>query len=194
MNVLELAGVRAPNGRPLDVSLARGEAVALWAGGGSGKRWILRTAAGLRDPGPGSVRCAAARVAYVFASGGLVFNMSAVDNVTLPLRFAGLPASEARARAGDVLAGLGLAEVAALRPSALSEEARQLVQLARAMALRADLLFLEDPFRPLSADTAAAVAAWLRGELDAERVSVLMSCTDRHDGERVGARILAMER
>lgn len=192
--VLELRGVAAHSGPPLDLDLARGEAVALYAPGGAGKRWLLRVAAGLRDPGAGTVRCAARQRAYVFSSGGLVANLSVEDNLVVPLRFTGVGPDAARVLAREVLAGLGLEGVGELRPAALADEARQLVQWARAMALRADLLFLEEPFRQLSPTTGDEVCGWLRGELGIGRVTVLMSCTDRAECERVGARIVSVAR
>ena len=190
--VLEIRGVRAHGAAPLDLNVERGEAVALVSAGGTGKRWLLRVAAGLREASPGTVRCSAAPTAYVFSTGGLVANMSALDNIVVPLRFSGLSPRAANTTAGDVLAGLGLAEVAHLRPASLADEARQLVQWARAMALKAELLYLEEPFRLLSPSTAGELASWLCGELASGRVSVLMSCTDAHECARIGARLVPL--
>ncbi len=130
---------------------------------------------------------------YVFSVGGLLSNLSVLDNIILPLRFAGMPAAPARANALEVLTGLGLERVADMRPGALATEACQLVQLARAMALHADLLLLEEPFRGLSAATANEVAEWLRSELAAHRVSVLLTTSDLTDAHKIGARLVALE-
>lgn len=192
--ILEVRGVQARGGLPLDFTVERGEAVAMCSPGGTGKRWMLRVAAGLRDARPGSVRSAATKVAYVFSSGGLIANLSAIDNIVLPLRFAGVPAATAEASANEVLAGLGLAKVARQRPATLADEAKQLVQWARAMAIGAEFLFLEEPFRQLSPDTTDELAAWLRGELSSGRVSVLMTCTKPEEGACIGARPVPMPR
>lgn len=190
--VLEVSGVQTPGIGAVDFSVARGEAVALVAPGGAGKRWLLRVAAGLRSPAPGTVRCTSARSAYVFANGGLLANVSVLDNLTLPLRFSGVTATEARARAMDVLDGLGLEDFAELRPTGLAVDACQLIQLARAMALHADLLFLEEPFRFLSPGTADEVTGWLRSELSRARVSVVMTTSDLGDAARIGARVVML--
>ncbi len=190
--ILQLQGVAAPGGQPLDLALGRGDAVALIAPGGAGKRWLLRVAAGLRHAPSGSVRCDASRIAYVFSSGGLLANLSIAENIVLPLCFAGVPPAAARARATDVLAGLGLDSVGDVRPGGLAVEACQLVQVARAIALNADLLFLEEPFRLLSRATAEEVAEWLRSELDARRITVLMTASDVVDADRIGARVLRL--
>lgn len=190
--VLQLRGVAAGGGDPLDLVLDKGDAVALIAPGGAGKRWLLRVAAGLRQPPVGTVQCAAARVAYVFSTGGLLANLSITENIVLPLCFAGVPNSVARARAADVLAGLGLESVGDVRPGGLAVEACQLVQIARAIALNADLIFLEEPFRMLSRATADEVAEWLRGELDARRLTVLMTASDVVDADRIGARVVRL--
>ncbi len=188
--VLDVAGLVDSGGQTYTFSLARGEAVALLAPGGSGKRWLLRVVAGLRSPGSGSVRSRAERSAYVFSSGGLLSNVSVLENLVLPLRFCGVPLREARSRAMDVLTGLGLVELAELRPPGLAADALHLIQFGRAMALRADLLFLEEPFRYLPAATADEVAAWLRDELERRRVSVVLTTPDPHDAERLGARVV----
>ncbi|MSP54812.1 MAG: ATP-binding cassette domain-containing protein [Myxococcales bacterium] len=190
--VLSVSGVQAPGSGSVDFSVARGEAVALVAPGGAGKRWLLRVAAGLRSPDPGTVRCTAARTAYVFANGGLLGNVSVLDNISLPLRFSGVTASQARSRAMDVLGGLGLEDFAELRPTGLSIDACQLIQLGRAMALHADLLFLEEPFRFLSPGTADEVIAWLRSELARGRVSVVLTTSDVGDAARIGARVVLL--
>lgn len=192
--VLEVRGVTARGGSPLDFTVDRGEAVAICSPGGTGKRWMLRVAAGLRDARPGTVRSNAGKVAYIFSSGGLVANLSALDNIVVPLRFAGVPPEQAAATATEVLAGLGLEGVVRQRPASLADEAKQLVQWARAMALGAELLFLEEPFRLLSPATTDELASWLRGELASRRVSVLMTCAKPDECACIGARLVTMPR
>ncbi len=190
--MLQLHGVSTLGGQPLDLLVERGDAVALLAPGGAGKRWLLRVAAGLRTSPSGSVTRSACRLAYVFSSGGLLANLSILENLVLPLCFSGVPAAAARARALEVLAGLGLDSVADVRPGGLAVEACQLVQLARAIALHAELLFLEEPFRLLSRTTADEVADWLLAELGARRVTVLMTTADVVDADRIRARVVRL--
>ena len=79
-----------------------------------------------------------------------------------------------------------------MRPGGLAVEACQLVQLARAIALHAELLFLEEPFRLLSRTTADEVADWLLAELGARRVTVLMTTADVVDADRIRARVVRL--
>lgn len=190
--MLQLSGVVTLGGLPVDLVVERGDAVALLAPGGAGKRWLLRVAAGLRTPPTGTVTRGATRLAYVFSSGGLLANLSIVENLVLPLCFDGVAPAAARARAMEVLAGLGLDTVADARPGGLAVEACQLVQLARAIALHAELLFLEEPFRLLSRSTADEVAEWLLAELGARRVTVVMTTADVVDADRIRARVVRL--
>jgi ABC-type transporter Mla maintaining outer membrane lipid asymmetry ATPase subunit MlaF len=173
----------APDGHRLleglHLAVARGDNQLLTGPGGSGKSRLLHVVAGTERPARGRVRVGGqefwpgkgvlaligqVRVGFAFASGGLLSNLSLKENVTLPLRFLGLPEAERRRRAEAALERLGLRTVADLRPHAVSAAARKLGNLARVLALEPELVLLDDPLEGLdAADRALAgevIQAW----------------------------------
>jgi ABC-type transporter Mla maintaining outer membrane lipid asymmetry ATPase subunit MlaF len=160
----------APDGQPLlaglDLAVPTGGNLLVTGPSGSGKTRLLKVIAGLEAPAGGRVRVAerdiwpgdgalgmAGRVSvgFAFATGGLLSNLSLGENVGLPLRFRGLPATEVQARVKAALQRLGLVSVAALRPHAVSAAARKHANLARVLALEPALILLDDPLEGLDA-------------------------------------------
>jgi ABC-type transporter Mla maintaining outer membrane lipid asymmetry ATPase subunit MlaF len=166
----------APDGQPLleglNLDLPPGGNLLVTGPSGSGKTRLLKVIAGLERPAGGRVRVAdrdiwpgdgalgmAGRVSvgFAFATGGLLSNLSLRENVSLPLRFLGLPTTEVQARMRAALRRLGLASVAALRPHAVSAAARKHANLARVLALEPALILLDDPVEGLDAADRAVV-------------------------------------
>jgi ABC-type transporter Mla maintaining outer membrane lipid asymmetry ATPase subunit MlaF len=109
------------------------------------------------------------RVGYLPAGDGLLHNLSLADNVALPLRFGSdLSDRECEGRIRVVLAMLGIAAAAQLRPSQVSDEQRRRAALARALVFDPQLVILERPFSGLTAKVAAEVLELARGGLSAE--------------------------
>lgn len=183
----------APDGRPLQRGLhlhvEPGGDLLLLGPGGCGKSQFLRVLAGTVPPHAGRVRIAGVpiwpgegalalagrvRMGFVFAQGGLLSNLTLRDNVTLPLRFAGTPPAETRARADVALARFGLLSVADLRPHAVSAGQRKLANVARVEALRPEVILVDDPLEGVEAADHALVDAWLRDWVqDATRTLVV---------------------
>ncbi|MEE3100374.1 MAG: ABC transporter ATP-binding protein [Pseudomonadota bacterium] len=138
-----------------------GEVVALVAPSGSGKSTLLHLAGLLDRPDAGSVRIAGeaaealsdARrtairrrdVGFVYQFHHLLKEFSAVENVALPMRAAGLSARAAEARAADLLDRVGLAARGHHRPAELSGGEQQRVAICRALANRPRLLLADEP-------------------------------------------------
>ncbi|HEX6139776.1 MAG TPA: ABC transporter ATP-binding protein, partial [Candidatus Limnocylindria bacterium] len=132
---------------------------------GCGKSTLLRVMAGLLTPDRGSVTLGQdggpplagdGRIGLAFQQPRLVPWLTTLDNVALPLALAHAPAAERRARALDVLAQVGLADAAALRPRELSGGMAQRAALARALISDPPLLLLDEPFSALDALTREA--------------------------------------
>ena len=167
----------------LDVALTvvPGRVLALLGPNGAGKSTALRALAGLTaldagqvvldervldDPAAGVLVPPADRgVGMVFQDYLLFPHLSAMDNVAFGLRAAGAPRRVARATALDWLERVGLAELAAVKPAALSGGQAQRVALARALAPAPRLLLLDEPLAALDASTTMAVRSELRRHL-----------------------------
>ncbi|MDE2487820.1 MAG: ABC transporter ATP-binding protein [Alphaproteobacteria bacterium] len=145
---------------PLDLAIRESEIVALVGPSGCGKSTALRLLAGLEAPTRGVVRRTQARgeTSVVFQSPTLAPWLSARANAALPLELAGVPAAEARRRAGEALARVGLAGAEAARPAQLSGGMAMRVSLARALVTEPKLLLLDEPFSALDEMTRRALA------------------------------------
>lgn len=178
--------------RGLSLRLLPGEAVAVVGPPGCGKTALLRVAAGLEPPASGERRVAADRTAFVFRQGGLVRNITLADNLLLPLYYQGLPSSKAEERAAAALETFGLTPFASERPGGLSNEARILAQFARAAALGADLLFVDDAFSQLTRPFASRAERWLSDELGKGCLAVMMTGVEAQAIPQLPTRIVEL--
>jgi putative ABC transport system ATP-binding protein len=175
-----------------------GTTVAIVGASGSGKSTLLGLLAGLDLPSSGRVIAAgqdifaldedaraawrARHVGFVFQSFQLLPQMTALENVMLPLELAGDPQASTRAR--ELLARVGLAERAAHYPRTLSGGEQQRVALARAFAGSPPLLLADEPTGSLDAATGERVIELLF-QLNREAGATLVLVT--HD-EQLAAR------
>ena len=178
--VLSLKGVgrRLPSGgrmltilNSIDLDVRRGEFVAVLGPSGSGKSTLLALMAGLDRPSSGEVlfedkridawsedRLALLRrhkIGFVFQAFQLLGNLTARENVMLPMELLGL--SQARRRAEELLGAVGLSERGHHYPSQLSGGEQQRVALARAFAPRPALLLADEPTGNLDGATGRVV-------------------------------------
>jgi len=184
--------VHALRGVSLDV--APGELVALVGRSGSGKTTLLNLVGGLDRPDAGTVHVAGTDVgaldddglvalrrdvvSTVFQTFGLVPVLSAAENVGVPLRLRRLPADEREQRVARLLELVGLTPHATQRPDELSGGQQQRVALARALAVSPRLLVADEPTGQLDRETGLAVMALVRGVVEAEGVTALVSTHD----------------
>lgn len=153
--------------RGIDLTIARGETVAIVGRSGAGKSSLLAVIAGIERVSSGEVevdgerldrldedalaRFRRRRVGMLFQSFHLVPTMTAVENVALPLELAGRP--RALERAAELLAEVGLSERRHHYPAQLSGGEQQRVALARAIANEPALLLADEPTGNLDPET-----------------------------------------
>src|SRR5499427_7533996 len=176
----------------IDFALAPRQSVAIVGASGSGKSTLLSIIAGLDTPTSGSVRLAgadlfaldedaraavrAAQVGFVFQSFQLLGNLTALENVMLPLELQGR--SDARPLATEMLRRVGLGERLRHYPKLLSGGEQQRVALARAFVVRPAVLLADEPTGSLDFATGEKVME-LMFELNREAGTTLLLVT--HD-------------
>ena len=189
--------------RDISFALGAGQTVAIVGASGSGKSTLLGILAGLDTPSSGTVQLAgqdlfaldedqraalrARHVGFVFQSFQLMPNLTALENVMLPLELAGVP--DARAQATVMLRRVGLGERLQHRPKVLSGGEQQRVALARAFVVQPDLLLADEPTGSLDHATGAAIMD-LMFALNREQGTTLVLVThDRGLAERCERRL-----
>jgi molybdate transport system ATP-binding protein len=189
----------------LDVVLdvAPGEAVAVVGPNGAGKTTLLRAIAGLQRIDRGCVvvdgvdvtttTVERRRIGVVFQDHVLFPHLSALENVAFGPRSAGVRRGDARSRARQWLARVGLDGHADHRPGQLSGGQSQRVALARALATEPRLLLLDEPLAALDASTHAETRRTLRRDLAASGIGRVLVTHDPVDAAALGDRIVVLE-
>ena len=178
--------------RDIDFSLASRETAAIVGASGSGKSTLLSIIAGLDTPTSGTVHLAgqdifaiseddraalrAQKVGFVFQSFQLMGNLTALENVMLPLELSGT--KNARSLAQEILKRVGLGERLAHYPKVLSGGEQQRVALARAFVVQPAVLLADEPTGSLDFATGETVMQ-LMFELNRELGTTLVLVT--HD-------------
>ncbi len=216
--VLEAIGVvkgfRGGDGNPIrvlegvDLTVDRGEMVAVVGASGAGKSTFLHVLGALERPDAGEIRLGGESVSgasdsalaelrnrsvgFVFQFHHLLKEFSALENVMMPLRIAGQPYGVARARAALLLERVGLSPRQSHRPSELSGGEQQRVAVARALAAEAPLLLADEPSGNLDHSNAERLHDLL-AELTAEmRLGVVVVTHNRSLASRA-QRVLLLE-
>ncbi len=140
----------------IDAALPRGEFLALIGPSGCGKSTLLKLIAGLIQPTAGSLKvgggapsAAEGKLGFVFQDANLLPWLDIRDNVSLPLKLAGMPRQSREERAMQMLEMVGLADATGRYPRELSGGMKMRVSIARALATQPEILLLDEPFGAL---------------------------------------------
>lgn len=182
---------RSPLG-PLTLDVGPREIVALVGASGAGKSTALRLLAGLEQPASGSVIRPKSRTGFVFQSPTLMPWADARTNVALPLELSGTPAAEARQRADEALAAVGLGDRTTARPRQLSGGMAMRVSLARALSIQPDLLLLDEPFAALDSITRRGLIEDLHRLWVARPMAVVFVTHDVEEAAYLAGRVVVL--
>jgi putative ABC transport system ATP-binding protein len=176
-----------------NLSIERGEYVAVIGPSGSGKSTLMNILGGLDRPTSGSYRFEGEevdefsdnaladfrrrRIGFVFQSFQLLPRLTAQQNVELPMVYGGVPGPERRARAAELLDRVGLGARKGHRPTQLSGGQQQRVAIARSLANRPDLLLADEPTGALDTHTSEEILK-LFGELNADGLTLVIVTHD----------------
>jgi putative ABC transport system ATP-binding protein len=180
--------------RGVDLDVAAGEFVSLAGPSGSGKSTLLNLIGALDRPSTGDVvvdgvvlsgldeaqlaDLRLTKIGFVFQAYNLIPVLSARENVEFIMQLQGVPARERRERALEILASLGMAELADRRPGEMSGGQQQRVAVARAIVTRPALLLADEPSANLDSETTKGLLELLR-QINEERHVTIVTAT--HD-------------
>jgi putative ABC transport system ATP-binding protein len=174
----------------LSLEIGGGDTVAILGPSGSGKSTLLLCLAGILPPDAGEVRYRGRSLGavsdavrtrlrrdefgFVFQFGQLVPELTALDNVSLPLRLAGLKRRDAVARAREFLETLGVHDVADQRAGEMSGGQAQRVAVARALVSRPRVIFADEPTGSLDSTNGELVMELLVSTARQQGTSVVL--------------------
>ena len=180
--------------RDVSLDVRPGEFAAIQGPSGSGKTTLLNLLGLLDSPDSGSISVDGQdvgswsenarsdlrrdRFGFIFQTFNLIPVLSAEENVAYPRILAGASSGEARQRARELLATVGLEEKIAVRPDLLSGGQRQRVAIARALANRPAVIFADEPTANLDSATAEEILDLMRSVCDASGVAFLFATHD----------------
>ncbi len=180
--------------RNISMTVLPGQFIAVVGRSGSGKTTLLNLMAGLDRPTSGRVlfqerdlaqmgekeltEIRRHKMGFVFQSFGLLPLLSALENVELPLRIAGVKPGEREERAREALEMVGLAKRARHRPYELSGGEQQRVAIARAIVNRPPLLLADEPTGELDSVNARAIFGLFKEMVRKQGISVVAATHD----------------
>jgi putative ABC transport system ATP-binding protein len=189
--------------------VAQGERIALLGKSGSGKSTLLHLLGGLDRPSSGRVcvnqrnlaemnsrelaRYRLTTVGMIFQSFHLVASRNALENVALPLIFAGIGPAQRKQASLEALATVGLAERWSHRPAELSGGERQRVAIARALVNHPAILLADEPTGNLDSSTTAEIMAMIDDHARRHGTTLIIVTHDEEIARSYAGRILRLK-
>jgi putative ABC transport system ATP-binding protein len=194
--------------RGVSLDIQPGERVAILGKSGSGKSTLLHLLGGLDTPSAGTLNVAGhdlgqlsrndranyrlSTVGIIFQAFHLVPGRSAVENVELPMTFAGMSPRERRQQASAALESVGMEHRLKHRPQELSGGEKQRVAVARALVNRPKLLLADEPTGNLDSATGETVMSMILERIRSEGTALVLITHDEDLAQRSSDRILRM--
>ena len=192
----------------LNLTIARGERIAIVGASGSGKTTLLNVMGGLDNPDQGTVAIAGQQLAgmseneraswrnkhlgFVYQFHHLLPEFTALENVLMPLLIAKLPLKASRQRSQQILDQVGLGHRLNHKPAELSGGERQRVAIARALVGQPSCVLMDEPTGNLDPETAETILALLLRLNQESGISFVVVTHDRHIAAQMG-RTLRLE-
>ena len=187
--------------RGVDLTIDRGEFVAIWGPSGSGKTTLLNLIGAIDEPSSGQLfiedqevallsdnrrtELRNASIGFIFQGFNLIPVLSAVENVMLPLQIKGTSFSEARDGALSRLDEVGLSDFVRHRPDKMSGGQQQRVAIARALVANPSLVIADEPTANLDSDTSRSIIGLMRSLNEKEKTTFIFSTHDQRVLDRV---------
>ncbi|MGE5523394.1 MAG: ABC transporter ATP-binding protein [Rhodospirillaceae bacterium] len=185
--------------RNTTLSIARGEFLSVVGPTGCGKSTLLNVAAGLLKPSAGTVLVHGApleglnrHAGYLFQADALMPWLNAVDNIAIGLVYRGTRRDEARERARDWLARVGLSAHGERYPHQLSGGMKKRVALAQTLILDPEILLMDEPFSALDIQTRQLMENELLELWSADRKSVVFITHDLEEAIALSDRVVVL--
>jgi putative ABC transport system ATP-binding protein len=191
--------------RGISVTIRRGEFVAVMGVSGSGKSTMMNIVGCLDQPTRGSyildgddvsklskddrADIRNRKIGFVFQGFNLLSRTSAIENVELPMLYAGIPTAERRRRAEEALDAVGLAERKHNHPNQLSGGQQQRVAIARSLVNYPTIILADEPTGALDSRTSVEVMEIFQ-RLNRERGITLLLVTHEHDIAEYAERVI----
>ncbi|TGV17860.1 ABC transporter ATP-binding protein [Mesorhizobium sp. M00.F.Ca.ET.186.01.1.1] len=192
----------------INLHINRGEFVALCGSSGSGKSTLLNLLAGLTKPEEGSVTVSGEEISkfsenqlclfrrknmgFIFQSYNLLPNLTALENVELPLIFAGESVKKRRAKATEILNRVGLDGRIHHRPNELSGGQQQRVSIARALVNHPDIILADEPTGNLDSKTEQEILHLMR-EMNKENGTTFIIVTHEQEVAEQSDRVIYLQ-
>ena len=186
--------VRALNG--VDFTIKRGQFCAIVGTSGSGKSTLLNMLAGLEKPTKGEIIIAGEHIetksenqlvkfrrehiGFIFQTFNLMGTMNAVENVALPLTFQGVSKKERERRARKMVHLVGLDKYWDHRPNQMSGGQQQRVGVARALVVKPEIIFADEPTGNLDSNTSQEIMDLMRSVVKEHNQTLIMVTHDNH--------------
>jgi ABC-type lipoprotein export system ATPase subunit len=215
IRAVDLAKAYGANGTPVQalrgvsLEVRRGERIACVGKSGSGKSTLLNLLGGLDQPTSGRLWVAGLelgklnapelaqyrlrRVGMIFQAYNLIPSRTALQNVELPMIFAGLPRGERRTVAREALQRVGLGQRLDHLPNRLSGGEQQRVAIARALVNRSDLLLADEPTGNLDSETARDIGKLLLDYLQEHGITLILVTHDEELAGHLADRVLRLK-